>query len=120
MESKRMVAMLVVMMLVMGNLLHETEAKGFKICYKGCITMCIASGKGAKKGLCPLTCVKKCMRPNYYEAMNQNENEQIDYFCNLGCAAEQCVSPSTIDDSDHVDKVSGCVDSCSNMCPGKN
>ncbi|XP_024009045.1 thionin-like protein 1 [Eutrema salsugineum] len=117
MESKRM-AMLAMMMLVMGNLLIESEAISFgpfQECYTGCVGVCVTSAESAKKLLCPFTCIKDCLHPKVSSEVNLNEIDDTDYFCKLGCATDRCMSPS-IEDKDHAQKVSECVDSCSDMC----
>lgn len=96
MESKRM-AMLVVMMLVMGNILIEAEGISFTDCYKGCIVLCAVSSDGFKKLLCPFTCTKECIIPTPSET-NLNEIDQTDFFCKLGCATDRCASSSSIHD----------------------
>ncbi|XP_023632593.1 thionin-like protein 1 [Capsella rubella] len=120
MENKRRV-MLVVMMLVMGNMLIETEAAmSFKVCYGGCLLACGILAPNIKKLFCPFMCIKDCRRRPLSIEANLKEMNQADYFCNLGCATDRCGSSSSIEDKDHVDKVSVCVDSCSDMCSHKN
>ncbi|KAG2297787.1 hypothetical protein Bca4012_008957 [Brassica carinata] len=119
MESKRM-AMLVVMMLVMGNILTEAEGVAFADCYKGCVVLCSVSSNGLKKLTCPFSCIKDCMQPTPSSEANLNEIDQTDYFCKLGCATDRCASSSSIHDKDHAEKVSVCVDSCSDTCSRKN
>ncbi|CAH2038076.1 unnamed protein product, partial [Thlaspi arvense] len=98
MENKRMAMMIVVVtMLVMGNLLTDTEAIPFKACYTGCILMCGTTEHGIKKVLCPVTCIKTCMDPRPEE--NLKETVPTDYFCTLGCATDRCIS-SSIEDKD--------------------
>ncbi|KAF3495135.1 hypothetical protein DY000_02057803 [Brassica cretica] len=97
MDSKRM-AMLVVMMLVMGNILFEAEGMAFTDCYKGCFVMCAASSSGFKKLLCPFSCIKACKQPTPSSEANLNEIDQTDYFCKLGCATDRCASSSSIHD----------------------
>ncbi|XP_019094263.1 PREDICTED: thionin-like protein 1 [Camelina sativa] len=112
MEDKRM-AMLVVMMLVMGNMLIETEAVlSFPVCYAGCLAGCGVLSFGFKKLLCPIMCIKDCKR----RTLSVKAKSKTDYYCNLGCATDRCASSSSIDDKDHVQKVSVCVDSCSETC----
>ncbi|XP_019095671.1 PREDICTED: thionin-like protein 1 [Camelina sativa] len=116
MENKRM-AMLVVMMLVMENMLIETEAVlYFPVCYAGCLAGCGVLSFGLKKLLCPIMCVKDCKR----RTLSVKAKSKTDYYCNLGCATDRCASSSSIDDKDHVQKVSVCVDSCSETCSHKN
>ncbi|KAL0884867.1 hypothetical protein Bca101_008848 [Brassica carinata] len=114
MESKRM-AMLVVMMLVMGNILTEAEGVAFADCYKGCVVLCSVSSNGLKKLTCPFSCIKDCMQPTPSSEANLNEIDQTDYFCKLGCATDRCASSSSIHDKD-VENVANCVDSCSDKC----
>lgn len=97
MENKRM-AMLVVMMLVMGNILIETEAIAFNVCYTGCVVVCGTSANGLKKMLCPFKCLKDCIHPKLSSELNLKETDQTDYFCKLGCATDRCVSSSSIED----------------------
>ncbi|KAL0757682.1 hypothetical protein Bca101_095350 [Brassica carinata] len=132
MDSKRM-AMLVVMMLVMGNILFEAEGMAFTDCYKGCFVMCAASSSGFKKLFCPFSCInackqptpsseciKACKQPTPSSEATLNEIDQTDYFCKLGCATDRCASSSSIHDKDHAEKVSVCVDSCSDICSRRN
>ncbi|AEE28909.2 thionin-like protein [Arabidopsis thaliana] len=121
MEDKR-VAMLVVMMLVMGNMLIEAEAvMSFKLCYGGCLVACALIAPPIKKLFCPFLCIKDCKRrPMLSFEANLNEIDQTGSYCELGCATDRCVSSSSIDDKDHVEKVSLCVDSCSEECSHKN
>ncbi|CAN7064206.1 unnamed protein product, partial [Brassica oleracea var. botrytis] len=97
MDSKRM-AMLVVMMLVMGNILFEAEGMAFTDCYKGCFVMCAASSSGFKKLFCPFSCIKACKQPTPSSEATLNEIDQTDYFCKLGCATDRCASSSSIHD----------------------
>ncbi|CAN6902137.1 unnamed protein product [Brassica oleracea] len=97
MDSKRM-AMLVVMMLVMGNILFEAEGMAFTDCYKGCFVMCAASSSGFKKLFCPFSCIKACKQPTPSSEANLNEIDQTNYFCKLGCATDRCASSSSIHD----------------------
>ncbi|CAA7039168.1 unnamed protein product [Microthlaspi erraticum] len=99
MENKRM-AMLVVMMLVMGNLLLETEAVPFLTCYEGSIYMCISSAKGINKVLCPFTSLKDCIHPQIASAEANIREIASDYVCKLGCSLHQCASVSSIEDKD--------------------
>ncbi|KAG7654059.1 hypothetical protein ISN44_As01g012770 [Arabidopsis suecica] len=123
MENKR-VAMLVVMMLVMGNTSIEAVAlpkMSFKVCYGGCLVACALIAPAIKKPFCPFLCIKDCKRrPILSFEANLKETDQTDSFCELGCATDRCVSSSSIDDKDHVEKVSVCVDSCSEECSHKN
>ena len=91
-------AMLVVMMLVMGNILFEAEGMAFTDCYKGCFVMCAASSNGFKKLFCPFSCIKACKQPTPSSEANLNEIDQTDYFCKLGCATDRCASSSSIHD----------------------
>ncbi|CAN6907913.1 unnamed protein product [Brassica oleracea] len=97
MDSKRM-AMLVVMMLVMGNILFEAEGMAFTDCYKGCFVMCAASSNAFKKLFCPFSCIKDCKQPTTPSEANLNDIDHTDYFCNLGCATDRCASSSSIHD----------------------
>ncbi|KAL1198162.1 Thionin-like protein 1 [Cardamine amara subsp. amara] len=119
MENKRM-AMLVVMMLVMGNILIETEAITFPECYAGCVVVCGGSVKGALNKLeCPLTCIKRCVVPKVTSDIIKELDQLTHYFCQLGCAADKCAYSTSVEDKDHVEKVSTCVDSCSKTCSHK-
>ncbi|CAN7020311.1 unnamed protein product [Brassica rapa subsp. trilocularis] len=112
MENK-IIAMLVV---IMGSLLVETEAMGFQECCKGCISACGADGLST--WTCPVTCLTICIQPSEPDLQ---EIDQTDYFCRLGCATNRCVPSSSIEDkAGHAEKVSVCVDSCSDMCSNKN
>ncbi|KAJ4881701.1 Thionin-like protein 2 [Raphanus sativus] len=113
MENKIMVILVV----MMGSLLVETEAINFQECYKGCILLCGATADGFKKLACPFTCLKECTNPSKPDLQ---KIDQTDYFCKLGCATSRCVSSSSVEDMDHAEKVSVCVDSCSDMCSNKN
>lgn len=97
MENKRM-AMLVVLMLVMGNLLTETEAVSFLTCYEGSLYMCISSAKGLNKLLCPFTGLKDCIHPIIVSEEANIQEITNDYICKLGCSLKQCVSLSSIED----------------------
>jgi len=99
MEDKR-VAMLVVMMLVMGNMLIEAEAvMSFKLCYGGCLVACALIAPPIKKLFCPFLCIKDCKRrPMLSFEANLNEIDQTGSYCELGCATDRCVSSSSIDD----------------------
>ncbi|KAJ0254547.1 hypothetical protein HA466_0104570 [Hirschfeldia incana] len=119
METKRM-AMLVVIMLVMGNILIEAEGMAFTDCYKGCLVLCAVSSKGLKKLVCPFSCTKNCINPTPSSDATLKNIDETDYFCKLGCATHRCASSSSIHDKDHAEKVSVCVDSCSDMCSRKN
>ncbi|CAF2051145.1 unnamed protein product [Brassica rapa] len=119
MDSKRM-AMLVVVMLVTGNILFEAEGMAFLDCYKGCFVICAASSNGFKKLFCPFSCIKDCKQSTTPSEANLNDIDQTDYFCNLGCATDRCALSSSIHDKDHVEKVSVCVDSCSDICSRRN
>ncbi|CAN6884982.1 unnamed protein product [Brassica oleracea] len=111
MENK-IIAMLVV---IMGSLLVDTEAMGFQECCQGCISGCRANGLSVT---CPFTCLAICIKPSEPDLQ---EIDQTDYFCRLGCATNRCVQSSSIEDkADYAEKVSVCVDSCSNMCSNKN
>ncbi|XP_024009081.1 thionin-like protein 1 [Eutrema salsugineum] len=120
MENKRMAMLVVMMMLVTGSLLVETEAISFNVCYTGCSVVCGISAHGFKKWLCPFKCIKDCIHPKLSSEVNLKEIDQTDYFCKLGCATDRCISSSSIEDKDHAEKVSVCVDSCSDMCSHKN
>lgn len=95
-------AMLVVMMLVMGNILIETEAITFKECYTGCVVVCATSAKGLKKLICPFSCLKECIHPKLSSEEILKEIDQTDYFCKLGCATDRCVSSSSVDDKGKI------------------
>lgn len=97
MENKRM-AMLVVMMLVMGSILIETEAIAFTECYTGCVVVCGNTAHGLKKVACPFKCIKECIHPKLSSELNLKEFDQTHYFCKLGCATDRCVSVSSIED----------------------
>ncbi|CAH8349621.1 unnamed protein product [Eruca vesicaria subsp. sativa] len=111
MENK-IIAMLVV---IIGSLLVETEGMGFQECFPGCTSTCGANGLSTLT--CPFTCLAICIQPS---ELNLQKIHQTDYFCRLGCATNRCVPSSTIEDEHHVEKVSVCVDSCSDMCSNKN
>ncbi|KAG2268036.1 hypothetical protein Bca52824_062591 [Brassica carinata] len=112
MENK-IIAMLVV---IMGSLLVETEAMGFQECFTGCTSTCGANGLTTVT--CPFTCFALCIPPPSEPVLQ--EIDQTGYFCKLGCATNRCVPSSSIEDKDHAEKVSVCVDSCSDMCSNKN
>ncbi|KAG7591440.1 hypothetical protein ISN45_Aa01g004680 [Arabidopsis thaliana x Arabidopsis arenosa] len=64
MEGKNLVAVLVTMM-VMGNLLPQTEAQKipFMQCYPACIVVCKSESTFPKFLKCPFTCIKTCLHP---------------------------------------------------------
>ncbi|XP_056862977.1 thionin-like protein 2 [Raphanus sativus] len=109
METK-IIAMLVA---IMGSLLVETEAMNFLECVKECTSTCGSNGLSTLT--CPFTCLTICIHPP-----DLQETDQTDYFCKLGCATSRCVPSSSIKDKYHAEKVSVCVDSCSDMCSKKN
>ncbi|CDY57077.1 BnaCnng31570D [Brassica napus] len=103
------------LVVIMGSLLVDTEAMGFQECCQGCISGCRANGLSVT---CPFTCLAICIKPSEPDLQ---EIDQTDYFCRLGCATNRCVPSSSIEDkADYAEKVSVCVDSCSNMCSNKN
>ncbi|CAA0196178.1 Thionin-like protein 2 [Arabidopsis thaliana] len=122
MESKR-VTMLVAVMIVMviGNLLAQTAAQKipFKECYPACLVECKAGSKFPKYLKCPFTCTKECLQQPSPPSVSSNNIDESDYFCKLGCATYHCVSLSSIQNP-NVERVSACVDSCSNKCTKKN
>ncbi|XP_023632594.1 thionin-like protein 2 [Capsella rubella] len=120
MENKRMTMLVVFMMLVMGNILIETEAIAFKECYTPCVVACGSVAHGITKAMCPFTCLKECIHSKPSSVANLKETDHTDFFCKLGCATTRCLSSASIEDKDHVEKVSVCVDSCSDMCSRKN
>ncbi|CAA0196292.1 unnamed protein product [Arabidopsis thaliana] len=110
MESNRMVMFVTMMIvMVMGNLLIETEADAppqpspFKTCY-------------------PVSCIKTCLEPPSSQMDSTNEINHNDYYCKLGCSTHHCASLSSIQNPNgaDVDKVVDCVDSCSDKCSNKN
>ncbi|KAL1214739.1 Thionin-like protein 2 [Cardamine amara subsp. amara] len=127
MESKR-VMMLVTIMIVMGNLLIQTEAQSpspFISCYPGCIVSCAIQKKLPNALMCPLSCIKTCLAPPSAipsppsQMFLTNEIDHNNYYCKLGCATRHCVSLSSVQNP-NVKKVADCVDSCSDKCSTKN
>ncbi|XP_010452949.1 PREDICTED: thionin-like protein 2 [Camelina sativa] len=108
--------MLVVVTVVMmiGNLLTQTEAVAFERCYPICLMECKAGSKFPAFLKCPFKCVKTCLLPPSLSSKKVHDSE---YFCKLGCASH-CVSHSSLQNP-NVKRVSTCVESCSNKCTKK-
>lgn len=107
MESKRVVIMMTMMILmIMGNLLDQTEAQSshFKGCYSDCLVVCKSHTNFPKSLLCPFTCLMTCLVPTLpspspspsSDMVLTNKIDNTDYFCKLGCATYHCVSPSSL------------------------
>ncbi|ESQ50877.1 hypothetical protein EUTSA_v10023017mg [Eutrema salsugineum] len=115
--------MLVTMMIVMvmGNILIQTEAQTipFKENYPACLIMCKSQSKFPKYLLCPFTCTKTCLRQSSLQSFSSYKIDNSEYFCKLGCATHHCVSLSSLQNP-NVERVSACVDSCSNKCTKEN
>ncbi|EOA37556.1 hypothetical protein CARUB_v10011831mg [Capsella rubella] len=115
--------MLVVVTIVMfiGNLMAQTEDQKipFEQCYPACLIECKAESKFPKYFKCPFTCIKTCLQQPSLPSVSLNKIDDSDYFCKLGCATHNCVSLSSLQNP-NVEKISACVDSCSNKCTKKN
>lgn len=96
MESKKF-ATFMVMMLMIGNLMVETEAldrhqrQRYLICFAYCNRVCLASPWIRNKFLCPSKCAAQCV-VQYSFKMKPDEINQIDHFCEDGCITLRCVS----------------------------
>ncbi|ESQ28234.1 hypothetical protein EUTSA_v10019821mg [Eutrema salsugineum] len=118
MECKR-VAVLMVIMLTVGNLMVESEAISFRHfleCYKTCVDMCFAFVR--IKIDCPVRCVGWCKEPP--PITKPNEIDQIDYSCEVDCITRRCVSVKYQNTEVDVKKAMVCVNSCSDLCNKKN
>ncbi|AEE28913.1 thionin-like protein [Arabidopsis thaliana] len=104
MESNRMVMFVTMMIvMVMGNLLIETEA----------------DAPPQPSPFKTFSCIKTCLEPPSSQMDSTNEINHNDYYCKLGCSTHHCASLSSIQNP-NVDKVVDCVDSCSDKCSNKN
>ncbi|KAL0884868.1 hypothetical protein Bca101_008849 [Brassica carinata] len=132
MEGERMTIVFTTLMIVMimGNFVVQTEAQAhtypFKSCFPGCIVSCAIEKKFPTGLMCPFTCFMTCLPPptsNTPSPTSQmilaNEIDHTDYFCKLGCATHHCLALSSLQNP-NVDKVADCVDSCSDKCSNKN
>ncbi|VVA91123.1 unnamed protein product [Arabis nemorensis] len=129
MESKRVAMVTMMIVIVMGNLLAETRAE--KIPFMQCFPSCLVECKGDLQKfpqymICPFTCLKACLHPtpstpppSSSSLFSEKIMDQSDDLCKFGCAVHRCASLSTIQDP-NVEKVTACVDSCSNECSNKN
>ncbi|VYS45874.1 unnamed protein product [Arabidopsis thaliana] len=126
MESKTFAMMMnlyLMIVMVMGCLLVQTEAKSshFKLCYSDCHAVCKSHTTFPKSLLCPFTCLMTCLVPTLptpSPASDTSLTNKIDHtenFCKLGCATHHCVSLSSLQNP-NVEKVATCVDSCSEKC----
>lgn len=107
MEGKRVVTLVTIMIvMVMGNLLIQTEAQfsspAFRTCYPGCIVNCALQKKFPNALMCPFTCIMTCMAPPSgnpsppSQMISANEINHNDYYCKLGCATRHCVPLSSV------------------------
>ncbi|CAN8315382.1 unnamed protein product [Cochlearia groenlandica] len=122
MESKRvmMLVTMIMTLLVIENLPSHTEAGdiSFGVCYPACMITCKAENKFPNFLKCPFTCMKTCVKKPSLQSISSNKIVDTDYFCKLGCATHKCLSLSSIE-IQNAERVTACVDSCSNECTKK-
>ncbi|KAK2651375.1 hypothetical protein Ddye_011231 [Dipteronia dyeriana] len=90
------------------------QSASLATCYALCFVPCvIAEGSAAK---CALICVRKCLvKPS---SIDLQKDTHHSYFCKVGCATSLCTNLSTKEDP-AVEKVEGCVNTCSETCTQK-
>ncbi|KAL8537121.1 hypothetical protein ACS0TY_012340 [Phlomoides rotata] len=98
------VVVLVVMAVVLTN---AQSAQQIYQCWGGCYNVCFvkSSKSAAERFACYYQCLPGCVprSPSNYQ-----------YFCQIGCALEQC-RPIPYNDGARMEK---CFGSCSNLCKG--
>ncbi|TXG69123.1 hypothetical protein EZV62_004058 [Acer yangbiense] len=105
--EKRGVESLFMVFVILGLLVGQSAAD-FKDCYGSCFLTCMIFERDPVK--CGSKCLKACL--GTYSSQNL---KHTDYFCKLGCANSLCTNLSTKLDP-AVEKVEGCVNSCSETC----
>ncbi|KAI3923708.1 hypothetical protein MKW98_011338 [Papaver atlanticum] len=100
-----------VAILMLGMCLRQisgSKLKDFKKCGTRCMDMCTPLYIGVVHGaLCPPQCVTWCITHS-----NDRNEDRLSYYCNLGCASQNSVNISTLQDpcGEEVEKY---VNSCS-------
>ncbi|CAH8389241.1 unnamed protein product [Eruca vesicaria subsp. sativa] len=104
MEMKRMVVFMV-MMLMIGNLIVESEVinNSFRKCFNICFNICISSPFVRNIFECFGKCTKKCGKQ-----------------CEIDCVNLRCVSTQDPKKEIDIKKAKECVNSCSDMCDKKD
>ncbi|VVA37751.1 PREDICTED: thionin [Prunus dulcis] len=100
MMDKKELRSLAVAYLVLGMMLVGQSTASFESCYGSCFIL-------------------YCIIPTPPLGQSNIQNHNQYNFCKLGCASTLCSNFSTKQNPE-VEKVSGCVDSCSGRCKIKN
>ncbi|OAY52921.1 thionin-like protein 2 [Manihot esculenta] len=111
MEERRARSLMVVFM-VLGMAVGQSNASSFGDCYKGCFLLCVLTTSNSLVS-CGAECLKDCIIPSSITSLTGKE--QTHYFCKFGCASSLCTNFSTKQDPGE-EKVAKCVDSCSSRC----
>ncbi|KAB2623876.1 thionin-like protein 2 [Pyrus ussuriensis x Pyrus communis] len=105
--------------LVLGMLMLAGQSSAsFKSCYESCFILCVITPNHSVS-YCSFQCLKDCIIPSRSPLDHSNIHKDNVYFCKLGCASSLCSNLSTKQNPE-VEKVGGCVDSCSETCTIKN
>lgn len=67
------------LMLLIAFVVNGSSTSTFPICYGKCMFFCLVFGS-------KITCALQCLLQCYIE----NEHGKQTYYCNLGCAVNQC------------------------------
>ncbi|KAI5337144.1 PREDICTED: thionin [Prunus dulcis] len=118
MMDKKELRSLAVAYLVLGMMLVGQSTASFESCYGSCFILCVIIPNNTV-GSCTLECLKDCIIPTPPLGQSNIQNHNQYNFCKLGCASTLCSNFSTKQNPE-VEKVSGCVDSCSGRCKIKN
>ncbi|CAL9010239.1 unnamed protein product [Prunus brigantina] len=98
--------------LVLGFLVAQSSAVDNPGCYGNCVDKCKKSKGLFGLAACGVICIAECAfdSPSLHSVPKNNH-----YFCKVGCASSLCTSLLNQENPD-IEKVGGCVDSCSDRC----
>ncbi|CAI0410829.1 unnamed protein product [Linum tenue] len=117
METKRLIIVLAMMLLLTAGHCHSSPSDGYykrhkkSKCSPLCFGACAIGGKGFK---CYGRCILKCLFPPGGEPDHNNPQA----MCLANCVVPACAELVTADDP-FSDEVENCLDSCKDNCAEK-
>ncbi|KAI5337145.1 hypothetical protein L3X38_016414 [Prunus dulcis] len=98
--------------LVLGFLVAQSSAVDNPGCYGNCVDKCRKTKGLFGVAACGVICIAECAfdSPSLHSVPKNSH-----YFCKIGCASSLCASLLDQENPD-IEKVGGCVDSCSDRC----
>ncbi|GAB2269443.1 hypothetical protein Dimus_004361 [Dionaea muscipula] len=118
-------AIVLVLMLLSGTLVHESTAKSEAKCFAICMIECLIfwhEGFLGCLGLCGTQCTDESASASAPAPAPVSASASLSDYCVFGCATSSCakhINPSASPATEAA-KMEKCVDSCESACGNKH